>query len=168
MAMLNPPVSMAIGTESSRWDFTGGMLEERQEMRKLIGLLIISAFFVFPLGADAGWIGNYDLKVTWSGPQATVSINGGSSTVTYLLDYDVSLNNGPHWKLFVLSLRLLQAVPRYTACSRWTALRPSTPMPPRLLSTTLIPMKERQTKSITKGSLNLPSGKSYLTIIRLI
>ncbi len=98
--MLNPPLPMAIGKWSCRWDFTGGMLEERWEMRKLIGLLIISAFFVFPLCANAGFIGNYNLKVTWSGPQATVSINGGSSTVTYLLDYDVSLNNGPSLEAF--------------------------------------------------------------------
>jgi hypothetical protein len=63
-------------------------------MRKLIGLLVISAFFVFPLCVNAYIIGNVNLTENYSWPAATVSFDSGATSGGFYANYTVSLNGG--------------------------------------------------------------------------
>jgi len=62
-------------------------------MKKLMGLLLLSILFVFPLCANANNMGNVSLSLQASGPSgtATFPILG---TLNVEFDYDVKLNNG--------------------------------------------------------------------------
>ncbi len=60
-------------------------------MKKLTRLLIVAVLIGLPLSANAGIIGNVDLTLGYSSPIGTV--NFGSGSASYYLDYDVTLNN---------------------------------------------------------------------------
>lgn len=64
------------------------------KMRKLIGLLAISAFFVFPLCVNAGIIGNANLIEGYTWPAGEVTFNGGTNWGDYYINYSASLNGG--------------------------------------------------------------------------
>ena len=67
-------------------------------MKKLTGLLLLVAFFMFPLYANATIIGNVNLQEYASGPSGKVTFPSRSGT--FFLDYDVSLNGGPLLEAF--------------------------------------------------------------------
>jgi hypothetical protein len=67
-------------------------------MKKSWGLLLIVTFFVFPLYANAGIIGNVTLQEYYSSPTGGVTFPTISGN--YYLDYDVSLNYGPIHEAF--------------------------------------------------------------------
>jgi hypothetical protein len=73
---------------------------EGKKMKKLVGLLVISMFFVFPLCAGAGIIKDVTLleRADWNA--AKVSFDGMASTGTYYLDYEVSINGGSFLEAF--------------------------------------------------------------------
>jgi hypothetical protein len=62
-------------------------------MKKLIGLLAIGVFFMFPLCANAGIIGNVSLTNYYSGPTGGVTFPSGGGT--YYLDYEAKLGIAP-------------------------------------------------------------------------
>jgi hypothetical protein len=63
-------------------------------MKKLIGALLIAAFFVFPLCANADIFTQVSLTERYFGPTQTATFVGVYSGGVYL-DYELSLNNGP-------------------------------------------------------------------------
>lgn len=63
-------------------------------MKKLLGLLLTTIFFLLPFYANAGIIGVVELTEYYSEPIGNVTIPSLYSGNVYL-DYDVSLNGGP-------------------------------------------------------------------------
>ena len=74
-------------------------------MGKLKWLLLIAAFLAFPMAANAGIIGNYQLNEYYTSPDTSglwgnVSFNSGASYGGYYLDYEVTLNGGAQLEAF--------------------------------------------------------------------
>ena len=62
-------------------------------MKKLLGILLLTLLLAFPLSASAGYIDTYYMHVTPSGPVA--------SDFSYLADYDAVINNlSPSYEVF--------------------------------------------------------------------
>lgn len=72
-------------------------------MNKLTHFLLIALFTGLPFCANAGIIGNVDLTLLYSNPTGTV--NFGSGSASYYLDYDVRLNNSAPSEAFCVENR---------------------------------------------------------------
>jgi hypothetical protein len=70
--------------------------QDGAKMKKLTQIMIAAVLFVIPLYANAGIIGNADLKLQSTSPTGYVTFPGPVSN-TYYLDYDVKLNNAAAW-----------------------------------------------------------------------
>jgi len=67
-------------------------------MKKLMGLLLLSILFVFPLCANATIIGNVNLTLNASTPHGNVTLFGVTQDVYF--DYDAALNGGAYTEAF--------------------------------------------------------------------
>ncbi len=65
-------------------------------MKKIAQILTAAVLLVIPLYANAGIIGNVDLKLQYTSPTGYVTFPGPVSN-NYYLDYDVKLNNAVAW-----------------------------------------------------------------------